>query len=110
MKTINAHDLKSRMENSQDTLVIDVLPTEHYESGHIPGATNVPLSAEQFVNAVDGIATSKEQPVVVYCANTECDLSPKAAERLESAGFKNVADFEGGMEEWKAAGMDVARA
>lgn len=109
MNTINAHDLKNRIENAQDTLVIDVLPTEHYESEHIPGATNVPLGAERFTDAVDGVAESKEQPVVVYCASTECDLSPKAAEQLEKAGFKNVADFEGGIEEWKAAGFDVAQ-
>jgi len=109
MNTINAHDLKTRIDKSDETLVIDVLPTDHYESGHIPGATNVPLGAERFVDAVEGVANSKEQPVVVYCANSECDLSPKAADQLEKAGFKNVADFEGGIEEWKAAGFDISR-
>lgn len=109
MNTINAHDLKNRIENSQETLVVDVLPTEHYESGHIPGATNVPLGVDHFTDAVHEIAESKEQPVVVYCANTECDLSPKAAEQLEKAGFRHVTDFEGGIEEWKAAGFDVSQ-
>lgn len=108
MKTINAHDLKNRLENPGDTLVIDVLPTEHYESGHVPGAKNIPVGADRFANAVEDVANSKEQPVVVYCANTECDLSPKAAQQLEKAGFTNVTDFEGGIEEWKAAGLEVA--
>lgn len=108
MNTINAHDLKSRIETSGDTLVIDVLPIKHYESGHVPGATNIPLGADRFVNAVTGVANSKEQPVVVYCASTECDLSPKAAEQLEKAGFANVTDFEGGIEEWNAAGFYLA--
>lgn len=110
MQMINAHDLKSRMDDNSNTLVVDVLPTDHYESQHIPGATNIPLSHDRFVDAVEGVAESKEQPVVVYCASTECDMSPKAAKKLEDAGFTNVADFEGGIEEWKAAGFDVQKA
>jgi rhodanese-related sulfurtransferase len=109
MNTITAQDLKDRIDNDSDTLVIDVLPTDHFESEHIPGATNVPLGAERFADAVEGIAESKKQPVVVYCASTDCDLSPKAAEQLEQAGFRNVADFEGGIEEWKASGFDVTQ-
>ena len=109
MNIMNAQDVKSRIEGSDDALVVDVLPTDHYESGHIPGAVNVPLAADRFVDAVEGVATSKEQPIIVYCASSECDLSPKAAEQLEKAGFKKVADFEGGIEEWKSAGFEISQ-
>ncbi len=107
MMTINAHDLKNRIEKDDRTLVLDVLPKDHYRSGHVPGARNVPLGDAGFVDAVGAHAQDKQQPIVVYCANTECDLSPKAAERLQDLGYENVADFEGGIEEWKAAGFAV---
>jgi len=105
MKTLNAQELKDRIENRGDTLVIDVLPVEHHREAHVPGSANIPLGDDGFVQAVDDAAKSKDQPIVVYCANTECDLSPNAARTLENAGFENVADFEGGIEEWKAAGF-----
>lgn len=109
MNTITARDVKRRIEAPDDTIVIDVLPTDHYQSGHIPSAVNVPLGTDRFVDAVEGVSGSKEQPIIVYCASSECDLSPKAAEQLEKAGFSRVADFEGGMKEWKAAGFEVSQ-
>lgn len=105
MKTLSAQELKDRIEDSGDTLVIDVLPEEHHRRAHVPGSANIPLDDGGFVAAVDDAAESKAQPIVVYCANTDCSLSPHAARELKKAGFENVADFEGGIEEWKAAGF-----
>jgi len=107
MQILNAHDVKDRMQRPGDTTVIDVLPKDQHDSGHIPGSKNVPFGAEGFVEVVKEAAGGKEKPVVVYCASSECDLSPKAAQQLENAGFTGVSDFEGGMEEWTAAGFEV---
>lgn len=108
MKTISAIELKNRLSDD-GTLVLDVLPPDHFASEHIPGAKNVPLSLESFIGSVEVVASDKEQPIIVYCANADCDLSPKAVQQLERAGFKNVADFEGGIEAWKEAGFKLAR-
>jgi len=43
--------------------VLDVLPKREYESGHIPGAINVPLR-QLDADAVAGF--QREIPVVVY--------------------------------------------
>ena len=107
MKTIDAHELKQRLQRDNGTMVIDVLPKDHFEAEHVPGSINIPLGASRFVEAVEGVAEDKQQPLVVYCANHDCDLSPKAAERLEEAGFENVTDFDGGIEEWKREGYEV---
>jgi len=107
MKTITAHDLRRRLDQDHRPLVVDVLPADHYASEHVPGATNVPLGRDDFIESVEDVAEGRDQSIVVYCANTECDLSPKAARALENAGFQDVSDFEGGIEEWKAAGFPV---
>jgi len=108
VKNIDANELKDRMQRDGNTMVIDVLPKDHYDKEHVPGSINVPLGASRFVEAVEGVVEDKDQPVVVYCASHDCDLSPKAAERLEEAGFTNVADFDGGIQEWKQRGYEVA--
>jgi rhodanese-related sulfurtransferase len=107
MQHINANNLKSMFERNEDILLVDVLPPDHYSSQHIPGAVNIPLSQNDFASAVERAAQSKEQKVVVYCANEDRDLSPKAAERLSRSGFENVNDFRGGIEEWKSAGFET---
>lgn len=109
MQRIDAHELKDRIQRDDNTLVVDVLPKEYFESGHVPGAVNIPLGATRFVETVEGVTRDKSQPVVVYCADHDCDLSPKAAERLEQAGYSNVADFDGGLQAWKQEGYEVER-
>ena len=108
MKTINAHELKSMIDRDEDVTVIDTLPEASYKKQHIPGAYSIPLKGSNFASSVGDIVDTKEDTVVVYCANTDCDLSPTAARKLEENGFENVIDFEGGIEEWKQAGYEVA--
>ena len=108
MKTINASQLNDIMEREDDWVLLDVLPKQQYEKEHIPGAHNVPLDEDNFVERVRGVTESEEDQVVVYCANDACELSPTAARRLEDAGFANVLDFEGGVEAWKDSGFEVA--
>lgn len=108
MKTIDAHELNDIMEREDDWVLLDVLPREHYEDEHVPGANNIPLDGGGFIDQVRGVTESPDDKVIVYCANTECELSPQAARALEDAGYTNVLDFEGGVEEWKSAGYEVA--
>lgn len=108
MKTLNARQLRRMMDGQAHITVIDVLPREHHEKEHIPGALNIPVKDADFVEQVTQQVDEKIAPIVVYCASRECDLSPTAAKQLDEAGFANVSDFEGGIEEWKAQGYEVA--
>ncbi|MDP9131141.1 MAG: CBS domain-containing protein [Candidatus Binatota bacterium] len=48
-----------------------------------------------------------ERPVIVYSNDFLCDLSPRAAWRLESLGFDNVCDYVAGKEDWLAYGLPI---
>lgn len=108
MKTITAEQLNDIMEREDEWVLIDVLPKEHYDKEHIPGAHNIPLETDDFTQQVSEVLDSDQDRVILYCANDACELSPQAARKLERAGFENVTDFEGGIEEWKAAGFETA--
>jgi rhodanese-related sulfurtransferase len=107
MKTIDAQGVNKIVEQKDQGVILDVLPEEHFRKEHIPGAKSAPLDSEGFLSRVEQLAGDKSQRVVVYCANSSCDLSPKAAKRLEAEGYKNVVDFDGGIEEWKRSGLPV---
>lgn len=109
MEQITASQLREMMESHRQRVVINVLGEDDYKEKHIPGSDNVPVSAPDFVDRVKSRVKSRDEPVVVYCASTDCDASEKAAEKLEKAGFTNIVDFPAGVEGWKKAGFEFSR-
>ena len=74
-----------------------------FRKQHLPGAINVPLDeVEETVPKI----TAKNQQLIVYCYDEECQASPKAAQTLEEMGY-DVIDLEQGIEGWKDAGLPV---
>lgn len=101
MQPISKDELRQMNEvNHDDFVLINVLPRDAFNKQHIRTSINIPFDAEDFVELVEQVAGSKDRKIVVYCASHECDASPKAAKKLEDAGFSQVFDFEGGTKEW----------
>lgn len=107
MRVLQARDSKQRMERDESLLLINVLDPDAFEKQHVPGSHNIPQSRTDFVSQVQEVAGRGDGPIVVYCASTDCTASPTAARKLTEAGFSDVADFEGGMAEWKRLGFDI---
>ncbi|MGI5287310.1 rhodanese-like domain-containing protein [Nonomuraea polychroma] len=81
--------------------LVEVLPKEEYAWAHLPRAVNLPLGAlDEGSSALD-----RARPVVVYCHDALCDLSPRAAHRLERLGFGEVHDYGAGKMDWLAADL-----
>jgi rhodanese-related sulfurtransferase/CBS domain-containing protein len=86
---------------SQGAQLVEVLPAEEYEWAHLPSALSLPL-AEMGSGPVP---LDRSRPVIVYCHDTLCDLSPRAAWRLEAAGCNAVYDYTVGKTDWLAADL-----
>lgn len=82
--------------------IVDVLPEKEYARSHIEGAVSIPLGdlRERAAEVLDA-----RRPVVVYCYDSLCDLSPRAAARLESLGFADVHDYVASKVDWLGAGL-----
>lgn len=104
MQTLERDDLAQMLENEDDLTLIEVLAEESFEDFHLPGAWNVPVDADTFDERVQAIA-DKDDTVVVYCWDIDCDASPRAAKRLEELGFSDVLDYAAGKEDWRGAGL-----
>jgi rhodanese-related sulfurtransferase len=92
---VNYEELKSLMENDS-LLLIDVRTEGEYNSGHIPGAINIPYDTMPDTMP-EG---SKEKQIVVYCRSG--NRSGTARGILTRAGYENLKDF-GGIGNWKDA-------
>ena len=101
MKTITTTELKTLCDKKADLTLVNTLGHESFEKTKIPGAINVPLESSDFAARVEQEAGGKNKPVVVYCANQQCNSSEKAAQKLEAAGFTAVSRYTGGAAAWQ---------
>lgn len=108
MERIYAKHVKEVLGSQEDVLIINVLPRDSFEKERIAQSINIPYEdPDQFLQEVEKHVPSKNSKIIVHCGSEECDLSEKAAESLDEAGFTYVMDFSGGMKEWKEAGETV---
>ena len=101
MKTITTDELKALCAEHDDLTLVNTLGAESFEKTRLPGAVNIPLESKDFASQVEQRAGGKDKPVVVYCANAQCNSSEKAASKLEEAGFTAVSRYTGGAAAWK---------
>jgi rhodanese-related sulfurtransferase len=88
-------------------VAVDARAVESYAEGHLPAALSLPLAEaeerlEEFRSRVP-VSTA----LVIYCNGYGCPDSFDLAVQLIAAGYSSVAVFEGGLPEWRDAGLPV---
>ncbi len=84
----DSNKVKEKIE--QGALVVDVRTTGEYQSGHYPGAVNIPV--DEVAKRLSEFG-AKEKSVIVYCASG--GRSGSAKSYLESMGFLDVSNAGG---------------
>jgi rhodanese-related sulfurtransferase len=97
VRTIDRHELlQLRTTGAQ---VVEVLPQKEYDWAHLPGALHLPLKS---LDRPAARQLDANRPVIVYCHDLQCDVSPRAAWWLEQLGLPDVADYAVGKMDWLA--------
>ena len=105
MKTINAEELKKKLDAGKDFILIDVLSKSSFDVWHIPSSISLPRN--EIEEKAAEVLPDKNAEIVVYCASTDCMASPQAARKLDEMGYTNVTDYEAGVAGWKDAGYKL---
>ena len=85
----------ARMESDENYILLDVRRADEFESGHIPGAVNLPneeIGTEEIPSLPD-----KAQTIYIYCRSG--NRSRQASAKLAAMGYKNIVEF-GGIIDW----------
>jgi rhodanese-related sulfurtransferase len=91
---------------NKGVLFIDARDEGDFLAGHISNSINIPF--DDFDNHKQKLEEiSKEKPLVIYCAGTDCDLSVLLGNLLFEKGYKQVYVFFGGWVEWLDANYPV---
>ena len=96
-----------------DAVVIDVREPSEFETGHIPGAINIPRGVLEFqvdahtavANVSDPALSHKERPIVVVCRTG--GRAALSAVNLQRLGFADVRSIAGGVLAWGEAGLPL---
>lgn len=104
MRTVLLHQQKQKLP----IYFIDARSPDLYSEGHITGALNLPF--EQLDEYHGEVVPSLDMQglIVIYCDNEDCPLSLELAEALLAEGFRRIAVFEGGWDEWVDSGCPTA--
>lgn len=89
--------------NKEEVQLVDVRTGAEYSDGHIPGAINMNIMDDSFVEHVDSLL-QKDIPVAVYCRSGK--RSRKAANILLKRGFK-VYNLDKGILSWEELGKPL---
>lgn len=105
MQTIDRRTLETKLDRGDDFVLLEVLPREDFDRGHIPGARHLP--ADEVRERAAEIVPDKSTEIVTYCSDAECELSGNAARLLTEMGYENVREYPGSKQDWKEAGLPL---
>ena len=66
-KTISRDELKRKIDQKDDFLLVETLPATAYHHKHLPGAINLP--PESIAEVASKLLPDKSADIVVYCAS-----------------------------------------
>jgi rhodanese-related sulfurtransferase len=96
MRNISVEQLKARMDAGENLHIIDVREPDEYAEFNI-GAKLFPLGKIQSMQT-DDIDDLKEEELIIHCRSGKRSVT--AALFLETMGFSNIVNVEGGILAW----------
>jgi hydroxyacylglutathione hydrolase len=98
IREVSAEAFAERLSANGIT-ALDVRRSTEYEAGHIPGVPNLPL--QKLVDHLE--AVPRNAPLYVHCQSGK--RSGLAASFLQSLGWEDVTNVQGGFTAWEEAGL-----
>lgn len=98
MTEITVQEIKKRLDAGEKLHIIDVREPEEYTAYNI-GATLLPLGKVMSME-IDAIDHLKNEELIVHCRSGKRSL--QACLFLETLGFTNVKNVEGGILAWQS--------
>ncbi len=97
------------MERSRqgNVLILDAMPANFYQKGHIQGAVNMPIALFDIVYMMNFADENKEREILIYGNTISKPYDLEIAGKLQLRGHTDVKIIDGGLTAWKAKGYPV---
>lgn len=103
IREVEPEVLRSRQQDEEDFLLLDIRERDEFVDGHIEGASFIPRG---FLDMrIESIAPERSRSIVLYCAGGT--RSALAARTLHELGYSDVVSLKGGFSVWKERGLPI---
>ena len=104
IKSINAEELKTKLDKSEEIILIDCREQGEWDEGHIQKAQFIALS-----NFEEGhkVLDNKSAEIILQCRSGKRSMN--AAKFLEEQGYENLTNLEGGILGWMDEGLEIVK-
>ena len=103
---ISVEELKAKVDNDDDFVIVDIQTVENYLKKHIPNALSIPQ--EDLAKRYKELPKDKE--IIITAAGKKvdtCNLCIQGTKTLISLGFSNVKHFREGVLGWESKGYPI---
>lgn len=98
MADLSQEEWASQLKNDDNSFILDVRTEEEIEEGYIPNSKNIDIyKGQEFIDELEKLDKSKNY--YVYCRSG--NRSGQACAIMNSIGFKNTYNLEGGFMNWE---------
>lgn len=104
MPTITPKEAATMQAHNQ-AIILDVRELSEWQEQHILGAIHIPLS--QLQARLPELSRYKNTPIITQCRSGK--RSAQAQATLQSAGFVEVYNLNGGLNTWLTEGLDTVK-
>lgn len=91
------------LKHNPNFILLDVRTPSEFESGHIAGAVVLNFRSPAFTDSLKQLDKSKTY--MLYCRSG--NRSSQAVAQMKSMHFQTIYHINGGINQWKAAGLPV---
>jgi rhodanese-related sulfurtransferase len=98
---IDRAQLQSKLAGREPFKLVMAASDFGFRAKHLPGSLHVQPHGETFSSL------AKDDDIVVYCSNLDCNASKAVIKQLDALGFTKVAHYAGGVIDWEAAGLPL---
>ena len=101
IRVVSAQALKEKLDRGDPLRLVNALGAWEFRAAHIPGSLHFATPEETLKEL------GRDDEVVVYCSNPNCQASVGLYRFLERNGYHNIRRFAGGLQAWQAAGYPL---
>lgn len=105
IKTITVSELKQKIDNKEQFILLDARTQKEYDEGHIKNSVLIPFN--ELEERYSELNAEKDSEIIVYCRTQ--NRSQIAAKILLSLGYTNISFVLGGFMEWHKNGYPVSK-
>jgi rhodanese-related sulfurtransferase len=98
---LDREQLQTKLAGGQPFKLVMAASDFGFRAKHIPGSLHIQAHGEAFSSL------AKDDDIVVYCSNADCNASKATIKKLVALGYRHVSHYAGGLIDWEAAGLPL---